>query len=373
MDNKSDYKGALVTRVNSLTNGLNGIIFSNDDIPDEDLFDKNVIIDLSRVGSTETKALIMGVLVLKLQEYRMSGDKPDNAPLKHITVLEEAHNLLKNVNNSQGASAVIAKSVEMICNSIAEMRTYGESFILVDQSPSAVDIAAIKNTNTKIIMRLPEAGDCEAIGKSVSLNPGQIAELSKLRTGAAVVMQNNWCDAVLAQIHRHEYPYSGPVPSSTTKRLMSFKSAVLGELLNEYAIARTRNVARIMEVIEYFDIDAYKKKDAVCMVNSITSQLDKKWDSVAFGNALLQYAGAEGIFRRAEQNTPDIPKRGAENTEDVSDSVNSLFDFLNSETDKMLEITEKQKRTLLQYLVYAKAHDENAVDYDMIYRTRYVR
>ena len=36
----------------------------------------------------------MGILVLKLQEYRMtSGDM--NAELKHITVLEEAHNLLK--------------------------------------------------------------------------------------------------------------------------------------------------------------------------------------------------------------------------------------------------------------------------------------
>ena len=33
---------------------------------------QNVIIDLSRVGSSETKSLIMGMLVLKLQEHRMS-------------------------------------------------------------------------------------------------------------------------------------------------------------------------------------------------------------------------------------------------------------------------------------------------------------
>ena len=32
-DNKSDYTGALVTRLSSLTNGINGLIFSADEIP----------------------------------------------------------------------------------------------------------------------------------------------------------------------------------------------------------------------------------------------------------------------------------------------------------------------------------------------------
>lgn len=58
-DNKGDYTGALVTRVKSLTNGLNGLMFRSDEIAPEILFDRNVIVDLSRVGSTETKALIM--------------------------------------------------------------------------------------------------------------------------------------------------------------------------------------------------------------------------------------------------------------------------------------------------------------------------
>ena len=47
----------------------------------------------------------------------------------------------------------------MISNAIAEMRTYGEGFVIVDQSPNAVDISAIRNTNTKIIMRLPDEQD----------------------------------------------------------------------------------------------------------------------------------------------------------------------------------------------------------------------
>ncbi len=66
---KSNYIGSLVTRVKSLTNGLNSLIFVTDEIENSDLFDENVIIDLSRVGSIETKSLIMGIIVMRLSEY----------------------------------------------------------------------------------------------------------------------------------------------------------------------------------------------------------------------------------------------------------------------------------------------------------------
>ena len=72
-DTKGDYVGALCTRVRSLTNGLNGLIFCNDDLSEAELFDRSVIVDLSRIGSTETKSLIMGLLVMKLNEYRMTS------------------------------------------------------------------------------------------------------------------------------------------------------------------------------------------------------------------------------------------------------------------------------------------------------------
>ncbi|MBR2969035.1 MAG: DUF87 domain-containing protein, partial [Clostridia bacterium] len=95
-DTKGDYVGALVTRINSLTNGIVGQIFCDCyDIDDSVLFDEKTIVDLSRVGSSETKSLIMGSLVLKLTEHRMANVKATNSALRHVTVLEEAHNLLK--------------------------------------------------------------------------------------------------------------------------------------------------------------------------------------------------------------------------------------------------------------------------------------
>ena len=199
---KSNYEGSLVTRIESLTNGINKVVFCENELGDERLFDEDVIVDISSVGSQETKSLIMGILIMRLNEYRANSGIEANSNLRHVTILEEAHNILKRCSQEQSmeGSNVAGKSVEMISNAIAEMRTYGEGFIIVDQSPSAVDISAIKNTNTKIIMRLPEESDRRASGKSAALKDNQIDEIAKLPTGVAVVYQNNWEEPVLCQV-----------------------------------------------------------------------------------------------------------------------------------------------------------------------------
>lgn len=161
----------------------------------------HVIIDLSRVGSVETKSMIMGILVMRLQEYRMTaGDM--NADLKHVTVLEEAHNLLKRTSTEQSSESanLLGKSVEMLSNAIAEVRTYGEGFIIADQAPGLLDMSVIRNTNTKIIMRLPDAEDRVLVGRSANLSDEQIKELAKMPTGVGAVYQNNWLEPVLCKI-----------------------------------------------------------------------------------------------------------------------------------------------------------------------------
>lgn len=207
-ENKGAYKGSLLTRLQSLTNGINGLIFTTDEIPAQDLFDENVIIDLSRVGSNETKSLIMGMLVLKLSEYRMVSTNGMNRALHHLTVLEEAHNLLKksSVEGGSESSNLLGKSVEMIANAIAEMRTYGEGFVIVDQAPGLLDMAAIRNTNTKIIMRLPDQSDRELVGKAANLNDDQIKELAKLPCGVAAIYQNEWIEPVLCKVDQYDIP-----------------------------------------------------------------------------------------------------------------------------------------------------------------------
>lgn len=230
---KGNYIGSLVTRVKSLTDGLYTCIFTDDEIDSKTLFDENVIIDLSRVGSSETKSLLMGLLVMKLQEYRMSKNEM-NVPLRHVTLLEEAHHLLRaNTGSSAEGVNLRAMSLEMITNAIAEMRTYGEGFIIADQSPALMDPAVIRNTNTKVIFKLQENADRQAVAPSLSLSEEQTAELSRLETGVAAVYQSNWDNAVLSKINYFEEknykPYKGDysVPEIDNSQIYSQCLAII--------------------------------------------------------------------------------------------------------------------------------------------------
>ena len=58
---------------------------------------------------------------MRLSEHRMSDATGMNQPLKHVTVLEEAHNILKRTSTEQSSesSNVAGKAVEMLSNAIA--------------------------------------------------------------------------------------------------------------------------------------------------------------------------------------------------------------------------------------------------------------
>lgn len=288
---KSNYSGALLTRVESLTNGLNGEIFSVNELSDMVLFDENCIIDLSRVGSQETKSLIMGILIMRLSEYRMTGANTPNSALKHLTVLEEAHNILKRVSTeqSQEGSNMAGKSVEMITNAIAEMRTYGEGFVIVDQSPTSVDKAAIKNTNTKIVMRLPDEDDRKVSGKAAGMNDKQIDEIAKLPTGVAVVYQNDWVSPVLCKIDRMEN--SRVIFNEQKDSILELNSENDINYIIEFLLAgQTENTQKAFDIIQIEkSVRAFNMPSKVRMALLDTIEEYKKNNHISLWNSVSIY------------------------------------------------------------------------------------
>jgi hypothetical protein len=259
-ENKGNYKGSLITRLKSLSNGIYGLIFTSDELSNEALFDKNVIVDIARVGSIETKALIMGILVMKLQEYRTTSGTM-NSDLQHVTVLEEAHNLLKRTSTEQSSesSNLLGKSVEMLANAIAEMRTYGEGFIIADQAPGLLDMSVIRNTNTKIILRLPDENDRILVGKAAALNDDQIVELAKLQCGVAAIYQNDWLEAVLCKVtefkdYDKNFRYENPDSSALGK------ATAIGKL-KRLAFGDNK-VGNLEEIIGLIEFDEFKAINA---------------------------------------------------------------------------------------------------------------
>ena len=334
---KSNYQGSLVTRVKSLNNGLCKQIFSGQELGDAALFDENVIVDLSRIGSQETKSLIMGILIMRLNEYRSNSNIRHNSDLRHITILEEAHNILKrdSVEQSGEGGNVAGKSVEMISNAIAEMRTYGEGFIIVDQSPGAVDASAIRNTNTKIIMRLPDDTDRKVAGKASGMKDNQVDEIAKLPTGVAVVYQNDWEEPVLCKIGKFEdeeigFEFHPKEENQVVVNDSSVKSEVLKlllkgritenidaniDLIEDYLVKST--LSTFNKIAIFNSVDEYKKSGKLDLWNDnqfeqlsrlVTEVLSAKSEVMKYADSASSFDQLTDKLEQYIKNVvPEIP------------------------------------------------------------------
>lgn len=354
-ENKGAYKGSLLTRLQSLTNGIYSMIFTCDDIDDAELFDRKVIVDLSRVGSGETKSLLMGMLVLKLQEHRMANATGMNEKLKHVTVLEEAHNLLRRTSSEQSPDSgnLRGKSVEMLTNAIAEMRTYGEGFVIADQAPGLLDLAVIRNTNTKIIMRLPDYSDRELVGRSANLNNDQIDEISKLPCGVAAVYQNDWVQPVLCKVNKYEReikPYSyTPYNAAELYNAESSVSDSLLDCIMGKEISRVGNrteISRLTNKILRSALDLNVKKSFIEYVSASDE------DAIVYLRRLIYcFLSAEDAISKAKNN------------KEINDWVHAVVDSLRPSIKKY---SDEQIDLALSLILYEKSMRDS--EYDDIFR-----
>jgi hypothetical protein len=208
-ESRSTYIGALTTRLNSLTRGALGITFmaeARDETPANVLFDRSCVVNLSSLGSSEKRAVLMGLLMVRLQEYRISQGQSDQDTLRHVMVLEEAHNLLKktSTDHNQESSNPQGQAVEYFSNALAEMRAFGEGFVIVDQSASALDVSVLRNTNTKIAFRAPFEEDRKTIGGALALNEEQTDALARIENHTAIIKQSDWLEAIQCHIRKDE-------------------------------------------------------------------------------------------------------------------------------------------------------------------------
>lgn len=352
-DNKGAYKGSLLTRLESLTNGINGMIFVCDEISNQMLFDENVIVDLSRVGSAETKSLIMGMMVLKLQEYRMTNDDM-NAELKHLTVLEEAHNLLKRTSTEQSSESanLLGKSVEMLSNAIAEMRTYGEGFIIADQAPGLLDMSVIRNTNTKIIMRLPEQSDRELVGRAANLNDDQIQELAKLPCGVAAVYQNEWVQPVLCKVDKHKesgkpYEYSSKEDTYIDDAEKGVSDSLLDCIMNKELFRKSnkREMQKLKGLVIKSKLSTQVKKD---LVEYLSCEDEESLETLRM--LIFDFLSADQAIKASKH------------CNEINEWVHSVVNRLNP---SVKEYSKKQIDLVLALILYEQASRD--AEYDAIF------
>jgi DNA helicase HerA-like ATPase len=130
-----NVRGFIRVRLSSLRLGTTGRFFEGGHPIDfKRLLARNVVFEIEDVGDDRDKAFLMGTVLVRLVEYlrmrqRAEGGTPTG--LRHLSVFEEAHRLLRKSEDTGPA----AHAVEMFAGLLAEIRAYGEGLIVAEQNP----------------------------------------------------------------------------------------------------------------------------------------------------------------------------------------------------------------------------------------------
>ncbi len=202
---KSNLTAALVGRFRPLLLGGKGRMFdAQRSAPSpQDLFECPVVLEMNDL-IVEDKALMVMFILTMLREYR-ENHKCKAGELVHLTVVEEAHNVLEQVGSEGGGEGATKadtrhKAVESFCAMLTEIRSLGEGLVIADQSPEKLARDALRNTNLQIAHQLRDGKDRESVANAMIMEDEQRDFLGKLRPGQAAMFRTGLEKATFVQV-----------------------------------------------------------------------------------------------------------------------------------------------------------------------------
>lgn len=191
------YRGSLISRLRSLTDGTLGQVLNvPQSIDFSALLQRHAVIELEELQGGEEKALLMALLLGAISET-MRDLHATNPAFRQLTLIEEAHRLLSRPEPGDKAAAL---AVESFADMLAEVRKYGCGLIIADQIPAKLIPDVIKNTHSKIVHRLFAEDDRRAMGEAMMMDEAQRNYLPNLATGEAIVFCGGWHGSAHAAI-----------------------------------------------------------------------------------------------------------------------------------------------------------------------------
>lgn len=225
----SDMRASLLTRLEGLRTGAKGLLLDAErSFPMEALLERPTVIELEGLGDDDDKAFFMGLLLIRLAEYRRTTGQ--SADLRHMLVVEEAHRLLANVGGGQREEDANprGKAVEAFANLLSEIRAYGQGVVIADQVPVKLDPQAIKNTNLKIAHRIVAADDRGVLAGAMAMDDKQARSLAIFQVGQAAVFSEGDDAPVLVKVPPVKDLGEGVVDDKEVRRHMGRVRADLG-------------------------------------------------------------------------------------------------------------------------------------------------
>jgi hypothetical protein len=185
----NETKVALLRRLVPLTQGHVGRAFNSPSSHTVDeLLDKVLCVELGHIRETLSRSVFADILMKLVYEMRMAR----KVRMEHVTMIEEARNIAP-VRREEDPPSVGERM-------ISELRKFGESMLFIAQSPSQVASEVVKNSGVRIIHRVAWAEDLRLVRDSLNLTPEQLAHVSSLGVGEAVVSLTRLQKPLLVQV-----------------------------------------------------------------------------------------------------------------------------------------------------------------------------
>jgi hypothetical protein len=213
-DVRGNLAAAIELRLGTLIKGTKGLILNTrSSTPPSEIFERPCVIQLANLGDDMDKAFLMSLLFALLYEHseQRASRRPPHVRerLDHVTLIEEAHRLLR--APALGMPDAAARAVTMFTDMLAEMRAYGEGFLIAEQVPAKLTPDVLKNTGTKVIHRLSAWDDRYSVGQTIGLSEAQSNGLNSLEEGEALTLAPGASRAVKVKVDLLDLPPSHAV------------------------------------------------------------------------------------------------------------------------------------------------------------------
>lgn len=187
-DVRGNIESAGLLRLSNLIEQNSNIYDTIHTVPIEDLLTAPTVLELNSIDNAEQKSLIMALLLINICIYTKHNQAGDGE-LKNAILIDEAHVLLggSSSNVGEGSADSQGATIKALQDMIAEIRSYGTSIIIADQSPTKVSREVVANTDIKVSFRLVQTVEKELIADSTNMDEEAKSNLSKLRPGEAYV------------------------------------------------------------------------------------------------------------------------------------------------------------------------------------------
>lgn len=144
----------------------------------ERLLEKPVLVELDQELPKPLRVFFSEIVLRWIHLYRLGqGETPQ---LRHVTILEEAHNLFPR-------SKIEKQVTNTIENVFREIRSFGEGLVTITQHPSLLPVYILGNCNTQIYLGLQHEDDITTAKRALFLEAADEVYLDRLKVGEGIV------------------------------------------------------------------------------------------------------------------------------------------------------------------------------------------